>query len=197
LQQERSKKSKDFKTSDMTRHVLFFHGGAGEEDYEADEKLVASLKSALGTGYTVHYPLLPDDGTPDLGRRKQIKHEISANEHNMILVGHSLGASMLLASLSEIETGQKIAGIFLTATPFWKGNEDWVEAFKLQPDFAERLDKKIPLFFYHCRDDEEVPFEHLAIYREKIPWASFREIPAGGHQFKNDLTIVANDIRSI
>ena len=180
----------------MVKHLIFFHGGS-EEDYEADAKLVASLKLNLGPGYSIHYPLLPNNGTPDFGRRKQISHEISASEDNVILVGHSLGASMLLACLSENTISKKIAGIFLLATPFWKGSEDWVEAFKLKPNFAKQLDKKTPLFFYHCRDDEEVPFGHLAVYKQQLPWASFREIPVGGHQFNNDLTIVAHDIKSI
>ena len=181
----------------MVKNLIFFHGGGSEEDYEADGKLVSSLKSKLGSGYSVQYPLLPDNGTPDLGRRKQISHEIFASEDNVILVGHSLGASMLLACLSEIKIRKKIAGIFLLATPFWNGNEDWVEAFKLQRDFAKQLDKNTPLFFYHCRDDEEVPFGQLAVYKQQLPWASFREISVGGHQFNNDLTMVANDIKSI
>jgi uncharacterized protein len=181
----------------MVKHIIFFHGGGSEEDYEADAKLVASLKLKLGTGYFIHYPLLPNDGTPDLGRRKQITHEISASDDNVILVAHSLGASMLLACLSEIRSSKKIAGIFLLATPFWKGDEDWVKAFKLQPNFAKQLDEKTPLFFYHCQDDEEVPLDHLSMYKQQLPWASFREISVGGHQFNNDLTIVANDIKSL
>lgn len=181
----------------MVKNLIFFHGGGSEEDYETDAKLVASLKLELGSRYSIRYPLLPNDGTPDLGRRKQISHEISAGEDNIVLVGHSLGASMLLACLSEMKIKKKIAGIFLLATPFWEGNEDWVESFKLQPNFAKQFDKKTPLFFYHSRGDEEVPFGHLAIYKHQLPWASFREISVGGHQLNNDLKIVANDIESI
>lgn len=181
----------------MKKHVIFFQGGAGQEDHDADAKLVASLKVTLGSTWSVHYPFLPEEDAPDLGRRKQIGHEISVSEDEVILVGHSLGASMLLAYLSENKVGKKIAGIFLISTPFWSGDEDWVEAFKLQPNFAERLDRKTPLFFYHCRDDEEVPFAQLAIYKKELPWGSFREIPAGGHQLGNDLTMVANDIKAI
>ena len=181
----------------MEKQIIFFHGGGSREDYDADEKLVASLKLKLGPGYSVHYPFLPDTGSPDLGRRGQISHEISTGADNIILVGHSLGASMLLACLSETEIKKNIEGIFLLATPFWHGDDDWVEAFKLQPDFAKRINKKTPLFFYHCRDDKEAPFDHLAVYKQELPWASFREIPAGGHQFDNDLTIVADDIRSL
>ena len=181
----------------MANRVTFFHGGGSQEDYDADEKLVASLKSELGAGYTVHYPFLPDNGSPDLGRREQIIHEISVGGENVVLVGHSLGASMLLACISEFEVKNKIKGIFLIATPFWQGEDDWVEAFKLQPDFAEKVNTEIPLFFYHCQDDEEVPFAHMAIYKQALPLARFREIATGGHQFKNDLTIVAKDIKGL
>ena len=181
----------------MVKHLIFFHGGGSEEDYEADAKLVASLKLKLGSEYSVHYPLLTDDGTPDLGRRNQISHEISASEDNVILVGHSLGASMLLACLSEIRIRKKIAGIFLLATPFWNGDEDWVEPFQLRPNFATKLDKSTPLYFYQCRDDDVVPFDHLNIYKQQVPWATFRAISVGGHQLNNDLTIVVNDIKSI
>ncbi len=181
----------------MKKQVIFFQGGGGKEDYDADAKLVASLKSKLGANYSVRYPLLANDETPDFGRRKQIGREISAHEENAILVAHSLGASMLLAYLSENKIEKKIAGIFLIATPFWSGDEDWVEPLKLQPGFAERLDKRIPLFFYQCRDDEEVPFEHFNIYKQQLQWATFREMPTGGHQLDNDLAIVANDIKSL
>jgi uncharacterized protein len=181
----------------MKKHIIFFQGGGGQEDYDTDATLVASLTLNLGSAYSIHYPLLRDDEVPDYGRRKQIGDEITAREGEVILVGHSLGASMLLVYLSESSVRKNIAGIFLLATPFWSGDKDWVEPLKLRPDFAERLDTKIPLFFYHCQDDEVVPFTHLAVYRQQLPWASFRELPAGGHQFNNDLAIVAHDIKSL
>ena len=179
------------------RHIIFFQGGGDREDYEADAKLVASLETNLGAGYSIHYPLLQTDETPDLGRRRQIGNEISASPDNVTLVGHSLGASMLLVYLSETRIKRTIQSIFLLATPFWQGSEDWVKALRLKPDFAKRLDKTIPLFFYHCRDDQEVPFEHMRLYKQQLPWATFRELAAGGHQLNNDLTIVANDIKSL
>lgn len=181
----------------MANQILFLHGGGSTEDYEADKKLVESLRSHLGSGYLVHYPFLPNDGSPDLGRRRQIIQELSESVDGVIVAAHSLGASMLLACLSEFQTSRKIGGIFLTATPFWEGDEDWVEAFKLRPDFSEKLDQNIPLFFYHCLDDEEVSISHMGIYKQRVPWATFREIPAGGHQLGEDLLVVAEDIRSV
>lgn len=180
----------------MARQIIFLQGGGSKEDYEADQPLVDSLREHLGPGYDIHYPLLPDDGTPDLGRRSQIAAHIAAGSDGVLLVAHSFGASMLLACLSELQIERKIGGIFLISTPFWEGTEDWVEPFKLRADFAGKLDRTIPLFFYHCLDDEEVPVEQLSVYEQQLPWATFRKIPTGGHQLNNDLSIVAKDILS-
>jgi hypothetical protein len=35
---------------------------------------------------------------------------------------------------------------------------------------------------------------NFAIYKQHLPWATFREVPTGGHQFNEDLSIVAADI---
>ena len=187
----------NYTTFHMNKHVLFIQGGGGKEDYDADAKLVNSLKEALGESYSIHYPLLLDHPSPDFGRSKQIGKEISLIEGEIILVGHSLGASMLLKYLSENEAKKKIAGIFLISTPFWSGNEDWKTGLKLQENFADKLPEDLRIFFYHCRDDEEVPFEHLLLYAKKLPHATVREIISGGHQLNNDLTIVADDIKSL
>ena len=130
----------------MQYEVLFIQGGGGNEDYKADAKLVASLREALGNAYTVHYPLLSDDSSPDFGRRKQIGKEISLAKGEIILVGHSLGASMLLKYLSENEVKKKIAGIFLISTPFWTGQEDWKQGLKLSRRFSRQAAKKYSYF---------------------------------------------------
>ena len=181
----------------MNQHVLFIQGGGGKKDYEADAKLVTSLREALGKSYMVHYPRLPNESSPDFGRRKQIGKEISLIDGRIILVGHSLGASMLLKYFSENEVKKKIAGIFLISTPFWSGDEDWKEGLKLREDFPDTLPKNVPIFLYHCRDDEEVPFEQLSIYARKLPQATVREIASGGHQLDNNLSLVANDIKTL
>jgi predicted alpha/beta hydrolase family esterase len=181
----------------MNKHVLFIQGGGGEDDHAADARLVASLQEVLGKAYLVHYPLLLDESTPDFGRKKQIGKEISAINGEVILAGHSLGASMLLKYLSESQVQKKIAGIFLISTPFWSGDEDWKQGLKLQKNFTDKLPEDVPVFLYHCRDDEEVPFDHLGLYAQNLPQATVREITSGGHQLNNDLSIVAKDIKSL
>lgn len=181
----------------MRKQVLFIQGG-GDGGYEADVKLVASLQKALGKDYEINYPRMQtDDGTLDFGWPKQIGKEIGKLSDDAILAAHSLGASLLLKYLSQNMVSKKVAGIFLLATPFWNSKEKWVQGLKLQQDFAESLPKNSRIFFYHCRDDEEIPFAHLALYRQKVPAATFREIESGGHQLSNNLNLVATDIKDL
>ena len=157
-----------------------------------------SLQSTLGKNFEVSYPkLLTDEQAPDFGWLQQIGETIAAIRGEIILVGHSLGASMLLKYLSENEVNKTITGLFFIATPFWSGDEDWVKGLQLPEDFSEKLPKTVPLFFYQSRDDEEVPFDQFERYKQKLPWATFREIKQGGHQFNNDLSLVATDIASL
>lgn len=180
----------------MNKQILFIQGG-GNDGYNADKALVVSLQKALGKEYDVNYPeIKPDEALHDFGWLKQIGKLISDIKSDIILVGHSLGASMLLKYLSENLVSKKIDAIFLIATPFWNGDEDWQKGLKLKDNFAETL-PVISMFFYHCKDDEEAPFSHLDHYKQKLPRATFREIQTGGHQFNNDLTLVAKDIQSL
>ena len=57
-----------------------------------------------------------------------------------------------------------MSGLFLLAPPYW-GAEDWqVSEYTLHDNFASKLSRELPVFFYHSRDDEWVPFAHLALY---------------------------------
>jgi len=183
----------------MSKNVLFIHG-AGDGGYEADKMLAASLRNELGAAYKVHFPKMSQDETESFfGTQwpKQIRKEISSIKGEVILVGHSLGASMLLKYLSENKIRKQIAGVFLAAPPFWSGDEDWVQPLKLREDFYSSLPKNVPIFFYQCKDDEEVPHSQFNRYKRSLQGATFREIKSGGHQFNNDLSIVATDIKSL
>lgn len=181
----------------MIKQILFIQGG-GDGGYEADKELVASLQKALGKGYHINYPEIKSDGSAsDFGWTQQIGKKISEMKSDFILAGHSFGASMILKYLSEKSENKNIKGIFLLAAPFWNGNEDWLTGLKLQKDFADKLPEGVPIFFYHCRDDEEVPFSHMDHYKQKLTQATYREIKSGGHHLNNDLSLVAKDIKSI
>jgi len=181
----------------MKKQVLFIQGG-GDDGYNADMKMVNSLKAALGNNYEVSYPeLASDESASDFGWPEEIGKAMHEIQGDVILAGHSLGASLILKYLSETRASKKISGIFLIAPPFWSGDRDWVQGLKLQPDFAENLPGGVPIFLYHCVDDEVVPFEHLSLYVQKLPQAIVREVKEGGHQFNDDLGLVAEDIKRL
>jgi predicted alpha/beta hydrolase family esterase len=141
---------------------------------------------------------MPEEDSPEYEAWKnQIAKELTALDGRVILVGHSLGGSILLKYLSEEKLGKLVAGIFLIAPPYW-GAEDWqVSEYELEENFASKLPKELPMIFYHSRDDEWVPFEHLMLYKEKLPQATIHEFDGRGHQFNNDLSEVARDIKRL
>jgi uncharacterized protein len=184
----------------VTKHVLFIQG-AGEGAYEEDEKLAASLEHSLGSEYQVHYPAMHnEEDAPYEQWKQQIENELTAMQEPILLVGHSVGASVVIKYLSELKVEKSIAGIFLIACPFWGGDgwryEGW-EELALPKEFATSLPKNALIALYHCRDDEVVPFEHLALYAHILPEAQVREFDEGGHQLNNDLSVVAKDIKSL
>jgi hypothetical protein len=170
----------------MKKQVLFIQGG-GEGAYAADEKLAVSLQDALGAEYNVVYPYMPDEDDPQYRTwAAQISEEQAVLGDKAIIVGHSVGGAVLLRHLSEAKIDKPVAGIFIMAAPYW-GAEDW------QADLPAGL----PVFLYHSRDDSVVPFAHLAKFAEKFPQATIREFDGRGHQFNNDLSEVAEDIKGL
>ncbi len=181
----------------MKKDVLFVHGG-GEGAYEEDKKLAANLRDVLGAAYDVRYSKMPDEDSPEYEAWKnQIAKELTALDGEVLLVGHSLGGSILLKYLSEEKLERPVAGIFLIAPHYWGVEDRQVSEYELQENFASKLPKELPVFVYHSRDDEWVPFAHLALYKEKLPRATIREFDGHGHQFNYDLSEVARDIKKL
>jgi predicted alpha/beta hydrolase family esterase len=153
------------------------------------------LGDALGGGYRVRAPRMPEPTHPHYATWARRIRSLLVGTRQPILVGHSLGASVLLKSLAEARRRRALAGLFLVATPFW--GADFPE-FALPPDFGARLRELSPIYFYHSRDDAEVPFEHLARFSRALPHAVVRALDRRGHEFNQarfpELTA---DIRSL
>lgn len=180
----------------MKKYVLFIHG-AGEGAFEEDGLLVASLQNALGPAYNVHYPKMPEEDSATYADWKApIARELATIDDEVILVGHSVGGSVLLRYLSEGQLDTSISSLFLLATPYWSADEFWKwDEVRLPEDVAAKLANLPRIFLYHSRDDEVVPFAHLALYAAKLPQAVIHELDGRGHQFGNDLAEVVEDIR--
>lgn len=182
---------------EMIGQVLFLQGG-GSGAYEADRLLAADLKACLGSEYAVAYPKMPDEDKPVYEAwAAQITAWLAEVRGEAVLAGHSLGASFLIKYMAEQQPDRPIAGMFLLAPPFW-GAEDWeVDEYVVRDELFAGLARVRRLFFYHSRDDRWVPYSHLDRYAGKLPHAVLRRYDGLGHQFDNDLSEVARDIRSV
>lgn len=179
-----------------TTQVLFVQGG-GEGAHREDAPLADSLRRSLGPGYAVHFPRMPNEADPEVGPwKQQLASELSRLQGGVVLVAHSVGGSILLRYLAEDKVTAKVAGVFLLAAPSWDPDRWNFDDLKLPEDAAERLDFVTPLVFYHCRDDDVVPFAHLALHGQRFPAAAIQPADHGGHQFGEDLAGVAADIRA-
>jgi predicted alpha/beta hydrolase family esterase len=181
----------------MTRTPVLFIQGGGKGAHDEDASLAESLKKALGAGYELHYPVMPGEDEPSLEAwKKKIGTELSRRGAKTILVAHSIGGSMLLNYLwQEKPDRADIAGLFLLAAPAWDGDRWNFDDLKLPADLADKLFCIPRIHLYHCRDDEIVPFAHLALHAAQMPQAVVHAIDSGGHQFGNDMSQLAADIR--
>lgn len=182
----------------MTLQVLFVQG-AGENVHDGwDRKLVESLKCELGEDYSVRYPRMPNEDEPRYSVWKSaLLEEFNALGDDTILVGHSVGGTVLLHVLTEQRLRFKPAALILIAAPFI-GDGGWPsDDIKARTDFPEHLPASLPLLIYHGIEDQVVPFAHAQLYAKRIPWAVVRVLTHRDHQLNNDLSEVARDIRSL
>ena len=108
----------------MRGQVLLIEG-AGQGAYDADQQLASSLRQALGPAYDVRYPAMPDEANAPYAQwQHQIDAALASMQGPAILVGHSVGGSVIAKWMSERGIEKPIAGVFLIATPFW-GGDGW------------------------------------------------------------------------
>lgn len=182
----------------MKKKVLFIHCGGTQGPHEGSSDLVNYLREMLGDRYDVLYPKMPDPDHPEYVEwKKHLAMKIALLKDEVILVGHSLGGSVLLKYLSEETCHKSIAGLFLVAPPYW-GTENWeVEEYILQDNFQKKLPHIGRIFLYHSRNDEVVPFAHVAFYADKLPQAIIRTFETRRHLFSTGIPELVDDIKDL
>ena len=182
----------------MTIQVLFVQGGGKRVHDEWDNKIVDSLERELGPDYTVRYPRMPNEANPTYADWKAgLKREFAGFDDGAILIGHSIGGTILIRTIVDDPPKQTIGGIFLIAAPF-VGDGGWPsEDIDPLSDVGAALPEEAPIFLYHGNKDETAPFGHVDLYAKAIPQAVVRRLSGRDHQLNNDLAGVAADIRSV
>lgn len=182
----------------MTKQVLFIQGGGEAVHDEWDNKLVASLERELGPEYEIRYPSMPNEADPNYALWKAaLKKEFASLSDAAILVGHSVGATILINVLAEEPSGSAPSGIFLISAPF-VGKGGWPsEDIKPISDLGARLHKRSRIYLYHGNEDDTAPFGHVDLYEKAIPQAIVRRLAGRDHQLNQDMSEVAADIRQL
>lgn len=159
--------------------------------------LVAYLRRALGADYPLQFPLLDDPDHPTYRRWKTLLDaEFAALHNGSILIGHSLGGSVLLKYLAEVKPQLIPSGIFLVAAPFW-GRAGWdTPEFALARNAVPNL-PDVPIHFYHGYEDAVVPFEHVLLYKRMLPEAILHGIDGRDHAFGKGMPGLVADIRTV
>lgn len=178
-----------------TRQVLFIQGGGAGTHDDWDHRLVAGLSRELGDGYRISYPRMPGEDDPSYLRwSPAIRHELAGLDHGAVVVGHSVGGTILIQALAGRPPVRGLGVIVLVAAPFvgaggWPG-----DGFELPAGLGARLPAGVPVHVFHGLQDGTVPPSHADLYARAIPQAQVHLLPGRDHQLDDDLGDVARVI---
>lgn len=180
----------------MPPNLLFIHSSGQQSHNQGSGALLQHLKQGLGSDYQVLAPKMPDPVNPKYGQWQTRLHELLASLNGFIvLAGHSLGGSVLLKYCLENNINQPIAGIFIISAPFWSQDEDWQAPQFMLP--AGEVGAIAPIFFYHSKDDDVVPFAHLGVYARTFSQVTVRALQGCGHYYKSGADAIVDDLKTL
>ncbi len=172
--------------------MLFIQGaGAGTHD-DWDDKLVASLRRELGAGWEILYPRMPAEDDPSYATwGPAVVGAMATLEDGAVVVGHSVGGTILIQTLAEQAPDVELGAVVLIAAPF-VGEGGWPdEEFEVSSHLGSRLPRGVPVHVIHGLDDDTAPPAHADLYAREIPHAHLHLLPGRDHQLGNDLAEVA------
>jgi predicted alpha/beta hydrolase family esterase len=177
------------------RQILFIQGGGAGTHDEWDDKLVASLERELGDECEVRYPRMPDEDDPSYDAwGVAIQREVATLADGAVVVGHSVGATLLVQALVDQPLQKVLGGIVLISAPF-VGAGGWpAQEFELPGDLGARLPQRAQVHIFHGLEDETVPPSHAELYTRVIAQAQLHLLPRRDHQLNDDLSEVARQI---
>src|ERR1700748_1520291 len=109
----------------MTTKILFIQGAGKDAHDQWDIKLVESLRSELGENYDVVFPHMPNEAQPKFAAWNNVLQKAFATlVDGDFLVGHSVGATMLLHALETRPPDFRPGALILLAPPFI-GPDGW------------------------------------------------------------------------
>ena len=184
------------------KQVVVIHGGDSFLTYDAYLSSLKNLKvesadsfrpkkdwkatsqEVLGGEYDVLLPRMPNKNNAKyLEWKIWFEKMIPFLNKEIILVGHSLGASFIAKYLSEENFPKKILGTFLVAGVYDTDIDKPMIEFVV-PKLPTLLKQQGgPVFLYHSKDDPFVNFTELVKFQKALPNATARVFENRGHFF--------------
>lgn len=184
----------------MPRDLIFIHSAGPQGGDNGSNRLVARLETALGDPFRIIVPDMPDPERPDADAwLTGIDQVVSQANPGAVLMGHSLGGSVILQYLARNpdfwRENSQISAVFIAAAPFW-GLPDWeIDEFTLTGDEVNALQDCKNLHFCHSRDDNIVGFDHCETYLRHLPQATQIALDSAGHMMtEGDLASMVEKI---
>lgn len=168
----------------MKTTLLIIHG-AGPRSYKVlHEKWVPFMSKSLGPDYHIIAPQMPHPELPQYALWKDtITKNLKTIKGPIILVGHSLGGTILMKYLTEENVKNNILAFYTIASPYFGPNGGWNYHDFYTPQKPSELLLKMPVYSYHSSDDAIVPFSHQGLLTSKLLHTVKRTFPDQGHEF--------------
>ena len=198
----------------MKKQVIVVHGGDTFNTHEEYLKYIQDfqidieryrtdkvdwkpwLRQKLGENYEVILPIMPNKTNAVFDEWKIWFEKLFPFINNdVILVGHSLGASFLAKYLSENKSPKKVSGVFLVSGVFDVDSEGYpLASFALPPKLDLQSEN---IYLYHSKDDPIVPFSTLEKFATALPKAHSRTFEDRKHLNQGEFPELAEDILSL
>jgi predicted alpha/beta hydrolase family esterase len=141
---------------------------------------------------------MPEDDDPSVATWiPAIRQEPASLEDGAVVVGHSIGATLLVHALESGAPDRPLGAIVLLAAPF-AGQGGWDDDdFEFTTDTGGRLPPGVPVHVFYGLADDTTPAVHADLWAAAIPQARLHPLSGRDHQLGNDLSAVAEVIRAI
>jgi uncharacterized protein len=176
--------------------IILVHGFNANPTMNFHPWLASSLRDK---GFTVETPELPLSTKEEINLPEIIesmKSQVGFLKSDDILVGHSLGAFIILQYLEAVEMTETPRAVMLVAAP-WK-----VSRSELRKLFIADLDADVLMWkareyvIVHSKDDEMVPFAHGERLAERLK-ARLVETNGDGHYMNEQYPVLLETIQEI
>lgn len=198
----------------MKKQIVVIHGGDTFENQEAYLNFLKNyeidieryniskddwkpdLRRKLGSDYEVILPIMPNKTNARFEEWKiWFEKIIPFLNEEIILIGHSLGASFLVKYLSENNLPKKLKAVFLVSGVFDTDSDGYsLHSFSL----PEKLDLQTEnIYLYHSKDDPVVPFSALENFAKIFPKAHTRIFEDRKHINQEEFPELVQDIKNL